>query len=254
MRISALSSSLPLPLDESITVIADLGFTSIDVPPLKRQSAEMQLILRRGLSVGCVALEKGRDKPPEPASEDQEVRSQGIADLARGIELTRELECSICYLTPPTTRDQGTRTRWIDSVRHLADVALSSHVRLCIEHFPGRLFPTARETLQLVDDLAHDALALLVDVGHCLISDEDPARVIHQCGERLGYLHLDDNDGKDDLHWPLLTGQLERRQLDAVVQAAEECGYEQAFCLELNPQLDTPVENLRQGRELLAGA
>ena len=45
---------------------------------------------------------------------------------------------------------------------------------MCIEHFPNRLLATAQITLDYIEELKHGALALLVDVGHCLISRDDP--------------------------------------------------------------------------------
>ena len=38
------------------------------------------------------------------------------------------------------------------------------------------------------------------------MSGEDPEAVIANAGDRLGYVHLDDNDGLSDLHWSLLEG------------------------------------------------
>ena len=55
--------------------------------------------------------------------------------------------------------------------------------------------PTAAATLAWLSKVDHDNLFLLLDLGHCLISDEDPTQVIAQAGRRLGYVHLDDNDG-----------------------------------------------------------
>jgi sugar phosphate isomerase/epimerase len=65
---------------------------------------------------------------------------------------------------------------------------------------------------------------MLLDVGHCLISGEDAAAVIQRAGERLGYVHLDDNDGVGDLHWPLFHGRLTREQLANAMTALRTIG------------------------------
>ena len=51
------------------------------------------------------------------------------------------------------------------------------------------------------------------------MSKEDPAAVIAAAGDRLGYVHLDDNDGEGDLHWSLLEGVLTEKALAATFAA-----------------------------------
>jgi len=138
-----------------------------------------------------------------------------------------------------------------DSCAALADYAAGRMVRLCVEHIPGRALPTAARTLDWLDELRHDNLFLLVDTGHCLMTNEDAAQVVRRAGRRLGYVHCDDNDGVGDLHWPLLTGRLTRDGLEALFGALREIGYRAPVSLELNPQNADPVAALRDGKALL---
>jgi sugar phosphate isomerase/epimerase len=94
---------------------------------------------------------------------------------------------------------------------------------------------------------------LLLDVGHCLLSGEDAAACLRQAGERLGYVHLDDNDGISDLHWPLFAGRLTRMQLADTIAALSEIGYRGALALELNPANSDPLEALRDGKAIVIG-
>lgn len=251
MNLSALTSSLPTPLSAAIETIADLGFQTIDVPPTAIKEDARRLLESHDLQIGCVALE--REMPPEIDLENSEarVRQQSIDYFRRTIESAASLGAPAAYVTPPIKTDDDTRGRWLDAIVELADCARKFSIRLCIEHFPGRLLPTAAGTLALLDELGHEALALLVDVGHCLISREDPAEVIRAAGPRLGYIHFDDNDGVGDLHWPLLTGQLTQPVLAETLAALVEVQYDGHLCLELNPTLENPVENLRRGKTLL---
>ena len=98
----------------------------------------------------------------------------------------------------------------------------------------------------------HASLTLLLDLGHCLISDEDPSVAAAQAGRRLGHVHLDDNDSVGDLHWPLLTGRLTLRNLEELVAALRELSYRGGFALELNAAHGDPVRALGDGRELVA--
>ena len=86
----------------------------------------------------------------------------------------------------------------------------SARFAIGVEHFPGKALPTAAGTLEYLSRLNHPNLYLLLDTGHLQMSKEDPAAVIAAAGDRLGYVHLDDNDGEADLHWPLLDGRADR--------------------------------------------
>ena len=111
--------------------------------------------------------------------------------------------------------------------------------------------PTVAVTLRWLERADHDDLKLLLDLGHCLISDEDPSAAVVAAGRRLGYVHLDDNDSVGDLHWPLLTGRLTDAMLEAFLAALKEEGYAGTLALELNPQNTDPVQALRQGKRIV---
>jgi len=250
MKLSALTSSLPLALPAAVETISDLGLEWIDIPPTG--DADVRRALRaRGLQVACVALEREQPEGIDLACDDIEIRNRSLAYFRNAIALTAELDASVAYLTPPETNEKAAFGRWSESLISLADHAESYGIKLCIEHFPKRALPTVAATLEFLEQNQHDALALLIDVGHCLISGEDAAKAVVEAGERLGYLHFDDNDGVDDFHWPLLDGCLTEAQITAVIDAQHSTSYDGALCIELNPTLEQPLENLRRSRDLL---
>jgi sugar phosphate isomerase/epimerase len=95
-------------------------------------------------------------------------------------------------------------------------------------------------------------LRLLLDLGHCLISEEDPVQAVVAAGELLGYVHLDDNDSVSDLHWPLLTGRLTPEMLEALLTVLEIGDFDGGIALELNPQNADPVQALARGKALVS--
>ena len=185
------------------------------------------------------------------SSPDAEVRSQTIEYFCKALDYTHQLGAPVSYITPPNAVDDSTRQRWTDSLLKLADHAELQKVRLCIEHFPNRLLPTVVSTLEFLQQTGHDQLALLVDVGHCLISSEEPAQVISDAGKWLGYVHFDDNDGREDHHWPLLTGKLTEEKIHNTIQALKVQRYQGGLSLELHPKIDDPVSSLQHGKALL---
>src|SRR5205085_11660752 len=131
--------------------------------------------------------------------------------------------------------------RFAEACCLLADHADDRMMQLCVEHVPGRALPTVTAALAWLERVGHDNLRLLLDIGHCLITDEDPSQAVVQAGKRLGYVHLDDNDSVEDLHWPLLTGRLTADMLEAVLTVLRLGGYPGGVALELNANNPDPV-------------
>lgn len=251
LQVAALTSSLPLSLHDAIVQLAEMGFKSIDVPPAATEGEARKRITSCNLTISCVALEHGQPDGMDLASVDEKTRSDSVAYYSRAIEAAATLDAGTAYVTPPIKTDKKTRQLWSESIVQLADPSQQHGICLCIEHFPGRLLPTASSTLAFLQELDHSNLALLIDVGHCSISRENPADAVRSAGRRLGYIHFDDNDGMNDLHWALLDGVLSQTQIEETIDALHQIGYEGGVCLELNAQLDRPVENLRMGASLL---
>ena len=251
MNISALTSSLPLPLDEAIKTLAGLGFRWIDVPPTAAGGAAQDQIRRHDLRIASVGLERDMPEAFDLAAEDPHARRAAVQYFRSAIEATAALQAPVGYITPPTATDPQTRAAWRLSLLELAEDAAKHGVELAIEHFPQRLTPSGTDTLALLSELEHPALKLLIDVGHCLISQEDPAELVAAAGERFSYIHFDDNDGQSDLHWPLLHGRLTEHQLQSTLAALHQAGYDRGLCLELNCEHGDAIDNLRQGKALL---
>jgi sugar phosphate isomerase/epimerase len=127
-------------------------------------------------------------------------------------------------------------------------------VQLCIEHFPGRALPSVQATLKWLQREKLDDMRLLLDVGHCLISEEDPAQMVVQAGPWFGYVHFDDNDSVGDLHWPLLTGRLTSDMIDALVAVLQLSNYQAGLGLELSARTSDPVKALQEGKAILERA
>jgi rSAM/selenodomain-associated transferase 1 len=252
MPTSVLLSSLPLDFEPAVRQAAALGFTHVDVVALAdRPPSHREALADTGLVVSCAAL--GRDLPEgftlDAAS--AETRLLAVQTVQRHLADAAALGATHAYLIPGMDSSAEGLARFAEACTLLADFAAARMVRLCIEHIPGRALPTVERTLAWLNQLAHPNLALLLDVGHCQISDEDPAAAVRQAGHRFGYVHFDDNDAVSDLHWPLMMGKLTADTIRAVLDALREVGYSATVTLELSPQNPDPVAALRQGKGLL---
>ena len=197
-----------------LTKIASTGLRHIDHRPFDFKSAESRrLISDLELTPTCMATGFGM---PEGAALDAQRRADPRADRGAGRA-------------------------------DLAGIAAGYGVKLCIEHFPGKALPTVIDTLEFIANLGHDNLYLLLDIGHAQISKEDPAEAVELAGDRLGYFHLDDNDGRSDLHWALLDGVLSEAILGNTLAALIKIRYDGPVSLEMNPGLPDPLAAIADG-------
>jgi sugar phosphate isomerase/epimerase len=249
--LSVLLTSLPLDFAPALAEVVRLGFTHVDlVAVVERPAAELDALADSGLLVCCTSL--GRHQPPGCTLDatDRDMRREAVRLVRQQLDDTARLGATCAYLVPPAGGAGAGLPAFAEACALLAEHAAGRMVRLCVEAVPGRLLPDAGGTLRFLDQVAHPNLGLLLDVGHCLISGEDPAAVVRGAGSRVGHVHLDDNDGQGDLHWPLLTGRLTAGHLEELGVALRAGGYWGGLTLELNPANADPVEALRAGREI----
>ena len=250
--VSAFLPSLPFHFAQALGQLRALGFSYVDVIGLaQRPVSDLEALADSGLLVSCGAIGRGLPEDQMLDAPAAAARRLALEEMKRQITDVARLGATHAYIVPGLDSSAAGLTRFAEACRFLADHAASRMVRLCVEHAPGRALPTAAAALRWLQDAGHDNLRLLLDVGHCLISGEDPAEAVRHTGERLGYVHLDNNDGVNDLHWPLLAGQLTRDSLEATLAALGRVGYQGAVALELHAGYREPAEGLRQGKALL---
>lgn len=250
--LAAFATSLPGDFASVLGQIAALGFSHVDlVAEVDRSAEQREELADSGLLVSCLSL--GRELPPGLSldAEDVGVRRAALTLLQRQVTDAAHLGATTTYLVPGFDGSATALTYFAEGCVLLADYAGARKIRLCVEHVPGRALPTVAATLDWLQRVGHPQLSLLLDVGHCLISGEDAADMVRRAGQRLGYVHLDDNDGIGDLHWPLLTGRLTQQQLAGLMTALRAIGYQGAFALELNPATADPVEALRESKRIV---
>jgi D-psicose/D-tagatose/L-ribulose 3-epimerase len=250
--LAATLGSLPLDFEPALRQLERLRFRHVEVTALaERPPPHLDALADSGLLVSSAALGRGLPDGCTLDARSVAVRREALELVKRQIADAARLGATCAYLVPGSDGDDEALTLFAEACRLLADHAGRRQVRLCVEHFPGRALPTAAQTLAWLDRTDHDNLFLLLDAGHCLISREDPAAVTRQAGRRLGHVHLDDNDGAGDLHWPLLAGRLTRDALAALLAELTGQGYRGAVVLELNPRNDHPLAALAEGKALV---
>ncbi|MCY3772204.1 MAG: sugar phosphate isomerase/epimerase [Gemmatimonadetes bacterium] len=252
MTISCCTWALAGTEADVLTGIAQAGPRHIDHRPFDFRSAESRrLISDLGLTPACMATGFGMPEGAALDAADNGTRSAAIEHTRRALEYAHETGIGRAYLLPGEEGGEESLKRYGESVAGLADAAPGYGIKLCIEHFPGKALATVQDTLDYIEKLSHDNLYLLFDIGHAQISKEDPAGAVAKAGDRLGYFHLDDNDGVSDLHWALCDGVLTEDVLKTTLATLNDIGYDGPVSLEMNPGLPDPLAAIADGYRLV---
>lgn len=252
MRIACCIWALSESETDALRQVRDIGFDTIDIQPTQQRSLECRLLAQElGLRVSCVGASFGIPDGAALDHAEPNLRQRAINHAIAAIEHGANTGADTVYVIPCADDKPAALARYRLSITQLADAAAKREIKLAIEHFPGTALPTAQDTLAFICHVDHDNLYLLYDSGHIQMSGEDPEAVIANAGDRLGYMHFDDNDGINDLHWPLLEGVMTDETLLATLRALDAVGYQGALSLELSPALTNPVKALRESRDTL---
>ena len=241
----------PADFAAELRLAADLGFTHVDVVAREeRPPADAEALADTGLLVRCAAVGRGLPDSCALDAVDAGRRRDALERARRQVADAARLGATLAYVVSGTDASPAALDCFAEACAMLADHAAGRMVRLCVEPIPGRALPSAASVLEWLRRSGHPNLALLLDVGHCLISREEPAAVARAAGPLLGYVHLDDNDGVGDLHWPLLTGRLTPTHLTALAAALRDVSYADGLCLELKAAAAERAAVLRAGKEI----
>jgi len=105
-----------------------------------------------------------------------------------------------------------------------------------------------------IEKVLHDVPELLLhlDIGHCNLHGRSPTKMLRRFAGRIAHIHLNDNDGRRDLHLPAGCGLID---WDRVAKALREIGYDGTLTIEVfSRDREYVLVCTRKIRALLAGA
>jgi sugar phosphate isomerase/epimerase len=248
-------------------LIAESGFEALDLDlgflqpwgcldrtdPNKWENASEEELLQAMLPYKEAASQNGlvigQTHASYPTYHKTELGRQRISNLLhRQVFLTRYLDCPRMVIHPgylAYTEQLTQEESWDANISLFADLipTLKEHrVKVCIENLflsrRGKMMDgvcsDAEEACRYVDTLNEMAgekcFAFCLDTGHSLMLGKDMRKFIHTVGHRLEALHLNDNDGTDDLHTMPYTGALD---WERTVDALRDVGYSGTVNFEL---------------------
>ena len=237
---------------ENLELLSELGFKTVDICPSMQKSKKAKSALKAlELDITCLSISHEAPKSSTFDSEDKKRVDPLVAHTSAAQDHASDIGAGWTYVVPGPPVDDRTITRYADRYSVLAERGQTLGLKVCIEHFPGTVFPTVAATLDFIKDVNHPNLYLLFDIGHAQMTNEDPVKVLPRVGDRLGYVHLDDNDGVDDLHLALTDGVQASESLEIFFNVLEDLDYNGPVSLEMKHDLPDPLDAIRRSKEIV---
>ena len=179
---------------------------------------------------------------PTLVTVDPVARRKRIAFLQRAVDIAAILgseAMSFWAGVPKPDVDHREARGWLlDGLAEIVTYAERNGVAAAFEPEPGMLIETPAQW----EALDVPGLALALDTGHCLVTQEiEPADAVRRWGARLGTVSLEDMKRGHHLHLPFGEGDMD---VPGVLDALEAIAFEKLVCVELSresPQAATAI-------------
>lgn len=170
-----------------------------------------------------------------PISAEASVRKQGVEHLKACLDSCAELgaEALVGPMYSPCGGLVGRgrnddEMKWAaEALCDAAEYGAAKNVKVIVEplnRFETYAFNCMADSLELVKLAGHDNLTVLYDTFHAHIEEKDPAEAIRLLGDKLGHVHISENDrstpGKGQVRW------------DETYKALKEVGYDDWLTIE----------------------
>ena len=234
-------------LTRAFRYLSAAGCTSVEVAAmpayLSRGRQVSESARANGLDVTAVGLGVPflRDPKLSLHSRDGSVRRESVRYVSAATDLAAGLGAPIVYVCSvrkePKAPKAETLGYFTDSLRACAEYAEKTGVVLAIEQFPRGEIQTFEAASDLVSEVGSPSFGVLLDTGHLAISGEAMDEAVIRSKMILKHVHINNNDGLSDLHWPPQRGKLTREDFRSFFLRLAESGYEGRASVELvNPR------------------
>ena len=146
---------------EALTLLGDLGLSSVDIRPSWLRSEETRGKRKElGLDVTCLAASHEKPEGATFDSDDPARVEPMLGHVKEGLDHAASQGAKWSYVVPDRHVDDRTFERYATHYSDIAEHAQSLGIKVCIEHFPGTAFPTVANTREFIRDTGHPNLYL----------------------------------------------------------------------------------------------
>lgn len=207
---------------EAIRIVAEAGFDALDYSMfiMSRDDCILngpdykEYILKVKKYADELGIPFCQAHAPFPTMRDgdEEYNKKMLPRVKRAIEIAGMLGVENIVVHPVFFKENKMEKN-IEMYMGLLEDAKKAGVKIALENMFGKKNPeTGKQTpnvcslgdefAQFYDALPREYFTCCVDIGHCGLVGSSASEVITILGDRVGCLHVHDNDGYDDWHFP----------------------------------------------------
>ncbi len=263
-----------MPLETALKHVRDAGFTEVEITANKIH-LDPRVFPRSNLPhlkslLDDLGLHPNSVHAPingvDLSAQSSHIKNRSIDLLVKTLEYCRAIECPIMVVHPnhsdslPLGREVMKRNS-IEAIGKVVEKAEDLGVKVAVENMidkeGGRFGSRVSELREIIKSVGSSHLGICFDTGHTNLLTSSNISIqdeIVQAGEYLWTLHVHDNDGEADRHWPPGMGSIDWSQ---VIGSLGKIGYKGVFMMEIQERGDPDAqarECLRIVTEMLANA
>lgn len=240
--------------EEGIRILAQAGFDAIDYSmfPMSNDACPLNTgdVIAHAEKLRRIAEENGirfnQAHAPFPCwkANDEAYNAKMPDRVMRAVQIAGTLGASCVVVHPIVYPGGGEKQKAfnLQYYRSLEQTALAYGTKIALENMWGydnrrgyivsNVCSYASDLNDYFDELNPDAFTVCLDLGHCGLVGEEPDQAIRVLGRnRLGALHVHDNDYRQDTHtMPYMFGS--SMNWDAITKALGEIDYQGDFTYE----------------------
>lgn len=233
------------------------------MPEYLKRSREISALLRKhemkatAVSLGVPFYYDSRLNLHSPT---ESVRTDSVAYACKGLDFASRIGADLvyaCSMQRGSKDETAESLRRLDrSIRECTCYAERLGIRFALEPFPTGMLSTVRDTVGFIGSIEDDNLGILFDTGHAAISGEPLAEAARLSKGKMVHVHLDNNDGVGDLHWPPQKGKLQASDFAGFMAELKNQRYAGRISLEISkpePVIDTLVSSRLYVERMIGG-
>jgi sugar phosphate isomerase/epimerase len=202
-------------LEAELALARWLGVELLEILPEWGQLLDPRLVRDRAvdwkLSIhsahGCWGSRTIRAARVDLGATDPAIHRESVDDLKQCVDWLAEAggSCLVVHPGGLSVPEDGParRSALAGGLLELAEHAMGTRVRVCVENMPPGVHPGSRmaDLAELLSELKHPKLALTLDTGHANLTASAVEETL-AAGSLLATTHVHDNNGRQDSHEP----------------------------------------------------
>ena len=239
-----------LPLEEALKHIKDAGFAEVEILANKRhldprvyphEKLPQLRNLLRNLSLCANSVHAPMDGV-DLSTSNLEDRRRAVELLVDTLEYCREIDCPIAVVHPNRSESlplgvEAMKRNSIEALNEIVAKAEDLGVKIALENLiekgKRRFGSRVADLIEIIENIGSSNLGVCLDTGHTNLlpkADVSLEDEMIEAGDHLWTLHIHDNDGSLDYHWPLGEGNIDWSQ---VVSGLKRANYKGVFMTEI---------------------